>query len=141
MWRFAVALGRGVAARLGRWTMAEQNNRERRQGARYASAAQTTWRPAAAEPAAEGGPAAVHDVSFGGVGLRLDRPLPCGALLHVQLPGAGPSRPPLLACVAHAHPAAEGAWAVGCSFIRDLSDQELRSFLESGSSVAPGPAQ
>jgi hypothetical protein len=70
---------------------------------------------------------AVHDVSIAGIGLWMDKCLVPGTLLHVDLPeNHGIS---LLACVAHARCVKNGTWALGCSFIRDLTEQELRRFL------------
>jgi hypothetical protein len=135
MWQYAVGLWRGLTARLSRRARVGRPGPERRQGVRLPSAVRTTCR-LAVDPGPESLPAAVRDVSSGGVGLLLDRPMPAGMLLHVELPACGPAVSPLLACVAHAECRGEGAWSVGCSFIRDLNERELRSFL-----VAPSPSR
>jgi hypothetical protein len=122
MCQYAAAVWRGLAAHFRPRTVA---GHERRQGVRYASAAHTLCRPAGNEKG-EPWPATVRNVSLAGIGLLLCCPLSPGTLVHVDLPGLGCR---LLACVAHSTPVAENAWSVGCSFLRDLSDEEMRSLL------------
>jgi hypothetical protein len=81
----------------------------------------------------EGGkhyPAKVEDVSFGGAKLIVAAPAPeVGASLELLLQRT-PS-PPLcmLAVVCHARVQPDGNWALGCSFVRELSWNELASVV------------
>ena len=100
----------------------------RRQWPRQPSDAETTCRPAVMGDDTRR-PAAVRDVSLGGIGLLVADPVEAGWLLSIDLPGgAGRAGVALLACVIHAAPQA-GGWHLGCSFLRELSDQEFRAFL------------
>jgi hypothetical protein len=112
------------------WTRrhAAAGRRERRQWVRYRSGARTTCRPAVG-PDTTGFQAQVNDVSFGGINLMVGRHLEQGLLLQVDLPKNPQSAPSLLACVVQVTHRLETAWALGCSFIRELSEQELRRFL------------
>jgi hypothetical protein len=126
MWQYAAALWRRLAARLtgrpGRGPV------ERRHSLRYPSAARTTYRQAVAADA-EALPATVRNISFGGINLVVREQFAPGTLLHIDLPGRGPAAPRFLACVAHVSPTADRAWSVGCSFIRELSEPELRGLM------------
>jgi PilZ domain-containing protein len=101
---------------------------DRRQWVRFASGAQIACQTAPKLGQVRFA-AKVHDVSFGGIALVADRPLTPGDLLHVELPGAPGCPAQLLACVIQVHAALAGLWTVGCSFIRELSEQELRQLL------------
>jgi hypothetical protein len=75
-------------------------------------------------------PAKVDDVSFGGARLLVAAPAPeVGASLELLLQRT-PS-PPLcmLAVVCHARVQPDGNWALGCSFVRELSWNELASVV------------
>jgi hypothetical protein len=75
-------------------------------------------------------PARARDVSLGGIGLLVDRRSEPGQLLSLDLPGAGPTTmTSLLSSVRYCTGYGNGAWALGCSFIRDLNETELRAFL------------
>jgi hypothetical protein len=95
-----------------------------RQSPRFASQAQVLCESAAAP--GQQFTARVVDVSEGGI--RLDSTHACepGSLLHLRLPQSGTR---LLACVLHAMPAAEEHSLLGCSFIRELSNEELQQFI------------
>lgn len=75
-------------------------------------------------------PAEVLNVSASGVGLVVGQPVETGALLSVSLHGAAgkPGRT-ILACVVHAGPHEPGGWALGCNFIRELSEEDLEALV------------
>jgi hypothetical protein len=72
--------------------------------------------------------AQVLDVSPSGIGLLADRAVENGTLLNVEFPVVA-QLPPLniLACVVHITERDPGRWAMGCNFIRELTDAELRA--------------
>jgi hypothetical protein len=81
-------------------------------------------------PEAEGRPAQVLDISASGIGLLADDPVEVGTLLNVDLRGPeGEVVLTILACVVRsaAHDGKE--WALGCNFIRELTDRELGALL------------
>jgi hypothetical protein len=131
MLRYTTTLWRGLAAllrRLGTQQCAAAGRPERRQWVRYRSGVRITCRPAVV-PDTSGLLAQVNDVSFGGINLLVSRHLEQGLLLHVDLPHAPRSAPSLLACVVQVTSRLETSWELGCSFIRELTEQELRRFL------------
>jgi PilZ domain len=113
----------------------------------------------AIRPAFGGRPALLSDLSAGGVGFLLDRPLEQGDVLAVELGGPDGSAPPRIAQVRHCRPCPvpadapwlppapllarfgrwlfgsekarpEGvAWVVGCRFTRPLAEEELTEYL------------
>jgi hypothetical protein len=101
---------------------------DRRQWMRFASRAETVCKPVALGNTVKL-PARVRDVSFGGINLLVSHHVPRGELLHVELPGAGGGEPNLLACVVQVDAPADQSWALGCSFIRELDERELKRFL------------
>jgi len=73
-------------------------------------------------------PALVSDISATGLGLIVDEDLPAGTLLNTELKGAGkPFR--ILACVVRVIDQDNGQKLVGCSFIRELTEADLRGLL------------
>jgi c-di-GMP-binding flagellar brake protein YcgR len=73
-------------------------------------------------------PAQVLNISASGVGLLVDRAIETGTLLSVDLHSAtGPGARTILACVVHVSTQPEGEWALGCNFIRALSEEDLRA--------------
>jgi hypothetical protein len=60
----------------------------------------------------------------------IDDALEVGTLLTVELTGAnGQITHTILACIVHANAQAESRWAVGCNFIRELTETELKGLL------------
>jgi hypothetical protein len=80
--------------------------------------------------AADVPPARVRDVSLTGIGLLAPRPLKPGEglVLRLQARDGRVSRP-LPVRVMHATAGGEGAWVVGCQFVRALSPRDLRELL------------
>jgi c-di-GMP-binding flagellar brake protein YcgR len=75
-------------------------------------------------------PAQVLNISASGVGLAVTELVKVGALLSVELHGAhGSAERTLLACVVHANDRDDGEWALGCNFIRSLSEADLNALL------------
>jgi hypothetical protein len=71
--------------------------------------------------------AQVLDISTTGISLLVTRLLTVGMLLSVDLHGGGPQEPTILASVVHVTPRGDGEWALGCNFIRSLSEEELQA--------------
>ena len=74
--------------------------------------------------------AEILNISASGVGLLADRSIDTGTLLNVTLQGpSGQAIRPMLACVVHVLQQDDSRWAVGCNFIRELSDKEFSALL------------
>jgi hypothetical protein len=75
-------------------------------------------------------PAKVLDLSLGGVALRVTHDIRNGTLLNVDLCGAGGhSVSTMLACVVHMTLHDDGTRRLGCNFIRELSEEDLKALL------------
>src|SRR5262249_23977888 len=73
--------------------------------------------------------ARVVDISANGFGLMLDRPVEIGTLLSVEIRSpTTQSKCTILACVVHIT-SRPGEWNVGCNFIRELSEADLKALL------------
>jgi hypothetical protein len=75
-------------------------------------------------------PATICDISTGGLCLCLNRRFEPGSGLAIELPGEDGSTHTVLARVASVHTAPEGGWLLGCTFISELGDNEVRAVLE-----------
>jgi len=101
---------------------------ERRVWARYPTDLETHYKPAGA-PDTTRLSARVRNISLGGVNLIGNRAFQPGELLNVELPGATEEdRCDVLACVVHCAEEAPNEWSLGCTFSRELSDDDLASF-------------
>jgi hypothetical protein len=101
---------------------------DRRVWVRHPANLETTYRPAGSGDSARFS-AVVRNISGGGLSLLVDRDFAPGDLLSVELPGpAEGSSSSALACVVHVAPQGEGKWVVGCTFSRELSDEDLAPF-------------
>lgn len=100
---------------------------ERRAASRFPCRAETLYELAGEDSG--GHPAWVDNISVGGILLRVQDAHEPGTLLHVEIPGASTPRR-ILSCIRHTRPVDEDFYAIGCSFIRELSQDELFSFLE-----------
>jgi hypothetical protein len=86
-----------------------------------------------ADPAQERWGAQVLNISPSGVGLLTTRPVEPGTLLSVDLESPhGTATRTMLACVVHVTPRTGGETALGCNFIRALSEDDLEALLENG---------
>ncbi len=72
----------------------------------------------------------VLNISASGIGLQLSAPVEPGTLLNLTLhrPDGQPVRT-ILACVVHSTWRTNGEVAVGCNFIRELAEEELRALV------------
>ncbi len=78
---------------------------------------------------APGMKARVQDVSLGGIHFLLDRELPPGTRVRIDLPRpATGGESVMLASVMHCYPQVGGVYSVGCAFSDELGDEELREF-------------
>lgn len=101
---------------------------DRRVWVRHSADVNTTCQ-AAGSLAAERLSAVVRNVSQGGVSLLLGRPFEPGEMLGIELPGpAEGTTYTVLACVVHARPQNDDEWFIGCTFSRELSDEDLQAF-------------
>jgi hypothetical protein len=74
--------------------------------------------------------AQIQDISRGGVSLLGNHPFDPGTVLKIDLPLTDHVIPStLLAKVVHASAKPNGVWALGCAFIKELSEEELRPLL------------
>jgi PilZ domain len=75
-------------------------------------------------------PVQVLNISSSGIGMLVSRTVEPGTLLSLELhrntEQAGHT---ILACVVHVTPQTDGRLALGCNFIRELTDEELKSLL------------
>lgn len=71
----------------------------------------------------------LRNVSVGGLNMAVNQPFQPGTLLNVQLPLHHENvNKTVLACVVHTRAESETQWALGCTFARELNEQDLRSF-------------
>jgi hypothetical protein len=106
----------------------QQAEDERRVWTRYPADLETVYRPAGAGAAVRLS-ARIRNVSLGGISLCVDRPFAPGQMLSVELPGATEdARCDMLACVVHAGSGDDGEWLLGCTFARELGEEDLAAF-------------
>jgi hypothetical protein len=75
-------------------------------------------------------PWCVLNLSASGVGLLVDRFVDAGTLLNIDLTGRdGHTTRTILACVVHVSQQAPQEWALGCNFIRELTDEDLQALI------------
>lgn len=71
----------------------------------------------------------VLNISANGIGLLVGQSIELGSLLNLELQQAnGASTCTILACVVHGHEEG-GRWALGCNFIRELSEDDLQALV------------
>jgi hypothetical protein len=101
---------------------------ERRAWVRYVCDLVTICQPA---PSANREPhlARIRNVARGGINFDVDQHFESGSILSVELPGPiGEPTCRLLICVIHVTPLPGGDWSLGCSFVRELSDEDLQPY-------------
>jgi hypothetical protein len=100
---------------------------DQREWVRFPSRAQATFQVvrAPAAPAA----AEVVNISASGIGLRAAADLQVGELLSVELRGGDRPAVTTLACVVRVTAQPGGGQVLGCNFIGDLADDDLRALV------------
>lgn len=102
---------------------------ERRVWVRSLSDVETNCKIAEA-PATGRMSARIRNISRGGVNLLVPQPLEPGALLSIELPGSSPGDEYfVLACVIHSVVQPSGDWGLGCTFARELTEEEVHSLV------------
>jgi hypothetical protein len=96
--------------------------------ARYPCDVQAVYRVVTGETGAPR-TAAVVNISPRGIALETTEPLETGTLLSAELQGRTGQPLTILACVVHASRSADNKEIAGCSFIRELTEADLRSLL------------
>src|SRR5262245_23826147 len=99
---------------------------ERRVWVRYPTYLETTYQPPGSESSRLS--ARVRDVSRGGINLVVNREFQTGELLTIELPRANHAKHTVLACIVRVDHVKGDAWALGCVYSRELSDEELQGF-------------
>jgi hypothetical protein len=100
---------------------------ERRAWVRYVCDLVTICQPAS--PNREPFLARIRNVARGGINFDIDQHFDSGSILSVELPGPiGEPICRLLVCVIHVTPQPGGDWCLGCSFVRELSDEDLQPY-------------
>jgi c-di-GMP-binding flagellar brake protein YcgR len=110
---------------------------DRRLWLRYRTNLQTYYEPANSRAGEGRLSAQIRDISLAGVQLVVDRECKPGNLLTVELPTPEGETRSVLACVVHARKTAEREWTVGCSFSRELEEDDLASFQAARQPAAP----
>jgi c-di-GMP-binding flagellar brake protein YcgR len=83
-----------------------------------------------ADPQQEPWPVQVLNISPTGIGLLVARAIDTGTLLSLELQGhTEAAAHTMLACVVHVTVQPDGQWALGCNFIRELTEEELQALL------------
>jgi len=102
---------------------------ERRVWVRSLSDLETSCKLAEA-PATGRMSARIRNISRGGINLLLERGLEPGTLLSVELPGNGQGDEYfVLGCVLHSAAQPSGEFSIGCTFARELEEEEVRSLV------------
>lgn len=74
--------------------------------------------------------AQVLNISASGIGLLVSEEFENGSLLDIELsPLSGKKGRRILACIVHVSRRGGGEWALGCNFIRELSESDLASLV------------
>jgi c-di-GMP-binding flagellar brake protein YcgR len=103
---------------------------DQRTWVRFGCTLQATYRKVSEAVGQKPCPAQILNISASGIGLSVQPSLQAGTLLNVDLlDKQGKYVRTLLACVVHTTRRATGDYALGCNFIRVLSEEELQSLL------------
>ncbi len=82
-------------------------------------------------------PAAVDNISPGGMAFRMEQPVDPGTVLPVELLNrTGQFWHLKVMCVVHATPCQDGGWLVGNMFLARLSDDEFRGLFGASEALA-----
>src|SRR5438874_706919 len=130
MFERTMTFWRRLVGRPGRTTTAtlQAGTEVRRVWLRYTADLETSYKPAGAHETTRLS-ARVRNISLGGINLVGNRAFQPGELLSVELPGTSEeSRCNVLACVVHCAEEQPGVWSLGCTFSRELTDDDLQAF-------------
>jgi hypothetical protein len=76
--------------------------------------------------------AQIQDISRGGLNLLVNRSFEPGSLLKVEVPSSDNVVPStLIARVIRAVSKPDNKWALGCAFVKEISEADLKIFLQS----------
>jgi len=70
------------------------------------------------------------DLSRGGVGLRMLRPIPVGTEIQISLRSPAKGLLAFQAFVVHSTVQTDGEWLIGCRFATEIGNEELDELLE-----------
>jgi hypothetical protein len=102
---------------------------DKRSSTRFTSALEALSRPLDAPETICWG-ASIHDISNGGVGLKLCYPFKRGTYLAIDLVSPNGNNRALLGRVVHVHDQfSDGTWLVGCEFVKQLTDSEVELLI------------
>lgn len=101
---------------------------ERRIAVRHVSSLEAVSRPLDAQDTLSWG-AQVRDVSAAGIGLTICYPFKPGTYLAIDLQKGTAGARTLLARVVHAQDQADGTWAIGCEFVKQLTPSDVDLLL------------
>ena len=73
--------------------------------------------------------ATVRDISNAGIGLSVCFPFRAGTYLAIDLQGQSGANQTLLTRVVYARDQVDGAWHIGCEFVKRLSDSEMELLI------------
>lgn len=119
-------------------TVQDKGTAECRVYQRHACELPTSCQPASvAEMRETRWAATICDISQGGVGLHLKRRYEKGSALAVELPGsAGYQSSVVFVRVVHVKRNTDGTWRLGCTFISELSDDDVFRLLSAEQELA-----
>jgi hypothetical protein len=100
----------------------------RRTAIRHACSLETTYHPHEDGEGISWG-AVVEDISTRGIGISLCYPFRPGTYLTVDLPSANGLVRSVLVRVVHVRDRSDGAWHLGCEFIKPLTDSDMEMLL------------
>ena len=107
----------------------EANPDDKRTWMRHTSVLRANYRKVG-DPIDVSHPAEVLNISANGIGLAVAPSLAAGSLLNVDLHDKdGRMVRTILACVVHTTQRSGGDYALGCNFIRELNEEELKTLL------------
>jgi PilZ domain len=71
----------------------------------------------------------IHDMSTTGLGMVFNQPFDAGTELTVELQSPDMALLYTVLRVVHSTRQANGSYLIGCAFLRELSEEELRNLL------------
>lgn len=117
------------------------SGRDRRTWIRYPSSPETPFFSLAEQEEIIFRRAKVRDISKGGIGLVLNSEVKPGTLVDIVLPEIpeAASRS-IQARITYSAPLSSRQWVIGCAFMQQLSDEELKVLLQAAAAAAANDA-